>query len=121
MCIRDRIVGASPWTNAFAKALKDQDVEVLLVDGAYHRLKPARMEGIDIYYGEILSEHAEHTLETPVSYTHLDVYKRQGQDRFPVHAGGFDLYLPRQHRRHTEPVSYTHLDVYKRQVMMPMP
>lgn len=58
------IVGASPWTNALAKALKDQDVEVLLVDGAYHRLKSARMDGIDIYYGEILSEHAEHTLET---------------------------------------------------------
>jgi NhaP-type Na+/H+ or K+/H+ antiporter len=58
------IVGASPWTNALAKALKKQDVEVLLVDGAYHRLKQARMDGIEIYYGEILSEHAEHTLET---------------------------------------------------------
>jgi len=58
------IVGASPWSLELAKALKTLDVEVLLVDGVYRRLKPARMAGIDVYYGEILSEHAEHTLET---------------------------------------------------------
>jgi len=58
------IVGASPWSLEFAKAFKALDVEVLLVDGVYRRLKPARMEGIDVYYGEILSEHAEQTLET---------------------------------------------------------
>ena len=58
------IVGASPWTTELAKALKKYEVEVLLVDGGYHRLKNARMDGIDIYYGEILSEHAENTLET---------------------------------------------------------
>src|SRR6056297_812137 len=58
------IVGASPWSLEFAKAFKALDVEVLLVDGVYRRLKPARMEGIDVYYGEILSEQAEHTLET---------------------------------------------------------
>ena len=58
----------------------------------------------------------------PVSYTHLDVYKRQGL--LPVTVKFF------QHRRHLGrveqhrraelagtpvPVSYTHLDVYKRQ------
>ncbi|MDT8319007.1 MAG: sodium:proton antiporter [Xanthomonadales bacterium] len=58
------LVGASPWSLALAKVLKDLGVEVLMVDGVYHRLKQARMEGIDVYYGEILSEHAEHTLET---------------------------------------------------------
>lgn len=58
------IVGASPWSLEFAKALEALEVEVLLVDGVYRRLKPARMEGIDVYYGEILSEHAEDTLET---------------------------------------------------------
>ena len=46
-------------------------------------------------------------LSYPVSYTHLDVYKRQGLDLSQgvlVRAG------------HPGPVSYTHLDVYKRQV-----
>ncbi len=36
----------------------------LVVDGVYHRLKDARMAGVETYYGEILSEHAEHTLES---------------------------------------------------------
>lgn len=35
-----------------------------MVDGVYRRLKPARMQGIDVYFGEILSEHAEHSLAT---------------------------------------------------------
>lgn len=58
------IVGASPWSVAFASVLKKLNVDVLLVDGAYHRLKEARMAGIEVFYGEILSEHAEHTLES---------------------------------------------------------
>ena len=68
----------------------------------------------------------------PVSYTHLDVYKRQGRGQ----GGGLqhraDQRLPGHGRRHGDaaqasrrdapeaqgrrPVSYTHLDVYKRQV-----
>lgn len=57
------IVGATGWTRALATALKKLKIDVLLVDGAYHRLRDARMAGIDVYYGEILSEHTEHTLE----------------------------------------------------------
>ena len=57
------IVGASPFTLALAGALKKIDQEVLLVDGSYTRLKQARMQGVEVYYGEILSDHAEHHLE----------------------------------------------------------
>jgi NhaP-type Na+/H+ or K+/H+ antiporter len=57
------IIGASPWTQALALALKKLDVDVVVVDGSYQRLKPIRMDGITVYYGEILSEHAEHELE----------------------------------------------------------
>ena len=56
-----------------------------------------------------------------VSYTHLDVYKRQDSDfalRLYKFNDWFDRYLPK-HRYIVEeiesPVSYTHLDVYKRQ------
>ena len=67
---------------------------------------------------------------TPVSYTHLDVYKRQGQHRaadaapeVSVGSGFFrsdPLTLAVSQRciavhAHSHPVSYTHLDVYKRQ------
>ena len=61
----------------------------------------------------------------PVSYTHLDVYKRQvqnqtckesTQDTFhphKLHQSGSE----ENHGKHKyEPVSYTHLDVYKRQI-----
>lgn len=58
------IVGASPWTTALAVALKKLGIDVMMISGSYHRLQSARMEGIDVYYGEILSEHAEHALET---------------------------------------------------------
>lgn len=58
------IVGASPWSVALAQALKKLEIEVLLGDGVHGRLKEARMAGVETYYGEILSEHAEHTLES---------------------------------------------------------
>ncbi|MEZ5283976.1 MAG: sodium:proton antiporter [Vicinamibacterales bacterium] len=57
------IVGATPWTRAFAQALKALEIDVLVADGAYQRLSDARMAGIDVYYGEILSEHTEHALD----------------------------------------------------------
>jgi len=58
------IVGASPWSLELAQALREREVNVLMVDGVWRRLKPARMASVDVYYGEILSEHAEHELET---------------------------------------------------------
>ena len=58
------IVGASPWTTALAQTIKRLEIDVLLVDGAYSRLKDARMAGVPVYYGEILSDHAEHNLES---------------------------------------------------------
>ena len=55
---------------------------------------------------------------TAVSYTHLDVYKRQ--PALLVLAVFYGIYfakvLAQKHRGiRTRPVSYTHLDVYKRQ------
>ena len=50
----------------------------------------------------------------PVSYTHLDVYKRQGKERKAL-----TEQIQRTEKEIAEkldkPVSYTHLDVYKRQ------
>ena len=57
----------------------------------------------------------------PVSYTHLDVYKRQAQGMADQQ---FQQYLDNLFRSSgqgqsaatTQAVSYTHLDVYKRQL-----
>ena len=75
---------------------------------------------------------------TTVSYTHLDVYKRQDQKcngideaglfsapSKKVHAAGENILKDRQHggqrgkgHKDKEAVSYTHLDVYKRQNLL---
>lgn len=57
------IVGASAWTVALAKTLKDAEIPVLLAERNWWRLRNARQEGIPVYYGEILSEAAEHTID----------------------------------------------------------
>ena len=59
----------------------------------------------------------------PVSYTHLDVYKRQGlshivQDyKYPTVDAFLQVYKQGKSEYESYAVSYTHLDVYKRQVL----
>jgi NhaP-type Na+/H+ or K+/H+ antiporter len=57
------LVGASPWTTALADKLKAMEVPVLIADRNWNRLREARYQGIEVYYGEILSEPAEHHIE----------------------------------------------------------
>ncbi|MFY3383603.1 cation:proton antiporter [Paracidovorax sp. MALMAid1276] len=58
------IVGASRWSLALARALRKLKIDVVVADGSYERLKPIRMDGIDVFYGEILSDHAHHALDS---------------------------------------------------------
>lgn len=96
------IVGASAFTLALAAALKRLGQEVLLVDGVYARLKQARMQGVDVYYGEILSDHAEHHLETQhlnhlLAATDNDFYNAlvcKGKGRRFGHHRAFQLGTP---------------------------
>ena len=50
------IVGAYPLARAIARVLKAAGFKVLLVDNNYYNISAARMEGINSYYGNILSE-----------------------------------------------------------------
>lgn len=73
------IVGASPWTIALAETLKSMKVNVLLADSSWHNLRSARLAGIPVFYGEILSEFAEESLEiahvrTMLAATSNDAY-----------------------------------------------
>ena len=58
-----------------------------------------------------------------VSYTHLDVYKRQDTDDYTYEAlklfllGAISRAFKPGCKFEVMPVSYTHLDVYKRQVL----
>jgi len=57
------IVGANPWSVELARVLKDLGRRVLVVDASWQRLRPARLSGLDYFYGEILSESAEERLD----------------------------------------------------------
>src|SRR5699024_2424538 len=58
------IVGASPWTTELARALTNElDVQVLLVDSSWHRLRTARLAGVRVLYGEVLSERVQQSIE----------------------------------------------------------
>lgn len=73
------IVGASPWTVELSRTLKDLGLNVLLADSSWHNLRPARLAGIPVFYGEILSEFADESLElahirTVLAATSNDAY-----------------------------------------------
>jgi len=73
------LVGASPWSIDFARTLHNLGVPVLLVDNSWHNLRAARLSGIKVFYGEILSEFAEESIElgrigTVLTATNNDAY-----------------------------------------------
>lgn len=57
------IIGGNPWSVGLAQKLKEQRIPVLIVDHNWNQLRPARAAGIETYYGDILSETAEFTLD----------------------------------------------------------
>ncbi|NND65370.1 MAG: sodium:proton antiporter [Gammaproteobacteria bacterium] len=63
---RDRvlIVGASPWSIELAQKLQEIEVDVLLADSSWHNLRAARVAGVPVFYGDILSSFAEESVET---------------------------------------------------------
>ncbi|MCS4503191.1 K(+)/H(+) antiporter NhaP2 [wastewater metagenome] len=64
---RDRhglmIVGASPWSVALAIRLRELGVYVIICDQSWHRLRAVRLASIPYFYGEVLSETAEQSLD----------------------------------------------------------
>jgi NhaP-type Na+/H+ or K+/H+ antiporter len=58
------IAGASPWTTGLAGELHAREVPVLLADSSWGALRAARLAGVPVWYGELLSEEAETSLET---------------------------------------------------------
>jgi len=57
------VVGASSWSIEFALQLKELDIPVLIADSSWYNLNQARQFNIRTHHGELLSEHAEMSLE----------------------------------------------------------
>ena len=73
------LVGASPWGVELARTLESMKIKVLVADNSWHNLRPARLAGISVFYGEILSEFAEESMEishiqTVLAATSNDAY-----------------------------------------------
>lgn len=57
------IAGANPVARAVAEVLKKNNFRVLLGDDSRSDVKEARMAGLDVYYGNLISEHANTNLD----------------------------------------------------------
>ncbi|MEM8983046.1 MAG: sodium:proton antiporter [Pseudomonadota bacterium] len=57
------VVGASPWSVELGRTLTELKANVLIADASWHNLRAARLAGLPVFYGEILSEFAEESLE----------------------------------------------------------
>jgi len=94
------IVGSTPWSVELARTLRGLDIPVLVADSSWHKLRRARLSGIDTYYGEILSETADERLDlSDIGYllavTDNDAYNALVCSRFvPVLGRGHVFQLP---------------------------
>lgn len=57
------IVGANVVARTIAKTLKDMGYRVLLTDSSWDNIRVARMDGLDTFYGNPVSEYADRKLE----------------------------------------------------------
>jgi len=57
------IIGANPVARIIAKALNDNDYRTRLTDTSWTNVKASRMQGLDTYYGNAVSEHADRHLD----------------------------------------------------------
>lgn len=64
------IVGGSRWSTAFAQKLQEHEIPVMLADQNWNHLSHARQSDVPVYFGEVLSENAHHTIE-PKRYANL--------------------------------------------------
>lgn len=114
------IVGASPWSTSLAQAIqKDLGGQVLLFDNSWHRLREARLAGIPVRYGEILSEESQQGLEIAglnalLAATSNDAYNALVCQHFSTELGRERVFqLPmyaaeethKQHRRVAKPLT----------------
>lgn len=57
------IIGANPVARAIGVALKQNGLKVIVTDGSWDNISAARMEGLETYFGNVISEHADQHLE----------------------------------------------------------
>ncbi len=56
------LVGAGNVARAIGKALQESEINIILTDSNWENIKQARMDGLNTYYGNPTSEHADRNL-----------------------------------------------------------
>lgn len=93
------LVGAEPWTIALAEEMRRSSIPVLLVDSRWDALRPARMRGLPVHYGELLSERTDEVLELAhitrlLAVTPNEAYNTLVCTRFGPELGHHNVYEP---------------------------
>jgi len=57
------IIGSNDLSLAIGSELKKQDLRVLIADNTWEGVRKARMQGLPVYYGNAVSEHADRNLD----------------------------------------------------------
>jgi len=57
------IIGANSLALALATELQEQGIRVLMADGSWQNTRRARMQGLPVYFGNAVSEHADRHLD----------------------------------------------------------
>lgn len=57
------IIGANPVARAIGQALKEHDFRALLCDSNWENISAARMEGLETFYGNPVSEYADKNID----------------------------------------------------------
>ncbi|MEK5231774.1 sodium:proton antiporter [Lysinibacillus sp. FSL K6-0232] len=104
------IVGASPFTTQLAVSLKNNDIDVFMMDRSWEDLSPARQQGITTEAGDILSEHTEFYVDlTPydqlIVATKQDAYNVLVCAEFAPELGHPNIYQTALHS--TDPKNYS--------------
>lgn len=91
------LVGANSWSVEFGLALAKSDVEVIIADSSYRRLKSSREAGLDTFLGEVLSEDAELKLDharfsTVIALSTNDSYNALVANHFAPEVGRHMVY-----------------------------
>lgn len=106
------IVGANRFSLALAEKLKGSKLPVLIADRNRSRLAAARQAGFETYFGEILSESAEHHLDlsrfgTLIAATDNDAYNTLVCSDFGPELGRARVFELGQEERERDELSVT--------------
>lgn len=106
------IVGANSFSLALAEKLKSSKLPVLIADRNRSRLSAARQAGFETYFGEILSESAEHHLDlsrfgTLIAATDNDAYNALVCSDFGPELGRARVFELGQEERERDELSVT--------------